>query len=88
MSDGVVIIVSRAGPCVGLSGGGNPERMLLADLILPESLLQTPRTFFMCQPLLFLHFSNLTPLTPNLLVNSLPPYQSSQRTVIIMHIKY
>lgn len=56
MSDGVVIIVSRAGPYVSLSGlgvGVNPERVLLADLILPESLLQTPRTFFIYQPLLF-----------------------------------
>jgi hypothetical protein len=54
MSDGVVIIVSRAGPRVSVSGVGvNPERVLLADLTLSESLLQTLRTFFICQPLLF-----------------------------------
>jgi len=67
MSDGVVIIVSRAGPYVGLSGEGvNPERVLLADLILSESLLQTPCTFFICQPLHFLVFLQSCTPNPNL----------------------
>ena len=87
MSDGVVIIVSRAGPYVGLSGEGvNPERVLLADLILSESLLQTPRTFFICQPLLFPVFLQSCTPNPNLTCDLSSPLISHPRGRLLLCI--